>query len=129
MLLLLIAQAAVATPPPSIQTPPPVSTTVASMISNEDYPVEALRNDWQGTVKVKLRIGTNGRPRACRIVQSSGHARLDLKTCEIMLVRARFQPARDQKGNAVEDDFLTPPIVWRIEQDAEKPEPNAGEQR
>jgi TonB family protein len=122
MLFLLIAQAVMATPPP------PVSTSVASLISNDDYPAEALRNDWQGRVKVRLRIGTDGRVRACRVVQSSGHAPLDLKTCEIMLVRARFTPARDKDGHAVEDDFLSPPIVWLIEQEA-KPEPQQGERK
>jgi len=107
---------------PLIGSPPQAPSSVAALLSNDDYPAEALRNNWQGTVQVKLRIGTDGRVRACRIVRSSGHDSLDLATCRIMLMRARFSPARDSNGNAVEDDFVSPPISWRLEEEETKPE-------
>lgn len=121
MLSLLIAMAAAQTVPVS---PPPVRQSVVSLFSMDDYPPAALASHSEGTVVVKLRIGIDGRPRACRIVRSSGHDELDLATCNIMLTRARFSPARDRNGNPVEDDFQTPPVSWRIaEPVAETPQP------
>ena len=89
---------------------------VAGIMSSDDYPEEALRNDWQGDVVVDLVISVAGRVRSCRIHQSSGHQVLDLKTCEIFLLRARFTPAKDEQGNPVEDRFRAPAVRWRLGQ-------------
>ena len=120
MLSLLIALAAAQTVPVS---PPPPPPSMVPLFSMDDYPPAALATHAEGTVVVKLRIGIDGRPRACRIVRSSRHEELDLATCNIMLTRARFSPARDSNGNPVEDDFQTPPISWRIAD--EEPSPPA----
>jgi len=124
MVPLLIAMAAAQTVPVS---PPPATQSVVSLFSVDDYPPMALSLGWQGKVVVKLRIGIDGRPRACRIVHSSGHDELDIATCKIMLTRARFSPARDKNGNPVEDDFETPPIEWRIAEPVPEPQPEQGE--
>jgi periplasmic protein TonB len=105
---------------------PRANPNVVALFSSDDYPVEAMRNGDQGRVIVDLRIGTNGRARSCRIVQSSGHQALDVKTCEIMLRRAKFSPARDAAGRAVEDTLRAPPIEWRLQEDpAPEPQPMA----
>lgn len=122
MLPLLIAMAAAQTAPAS----PPPPPSMVPLFSVDDYPAAALAAHAEGTVVVKLRIGIDGRPRACRIVRSSRNDELDLATCKIMLMRARFSPARDANGNPVEDDFQTPPIVWRIEDDPTPPTPEQG---
>ncbi len=118
--------------PLSPDAPPPptnVSHNVAGLFSNDDYPPKALENGWEGGVIVKVRVGTNGRVRACRIVQSSGYQVLDIKTCEIMLLRAKFTPARDSNGNAVEDDVQLPMIRWRtVANTTPKPEPEPAPQ-
>ena len=112
--------------------PPPLENrgrNVAALFSYDDYPPKALENNWQGSVIVKVHVGTNGRVRSCRIVKSSGHNALDIKTCEIVLLRARFTPARDSNGNAVEDDVELPRIQWLIAEDpTPKPEPEAASQ-
>jgi protein TonB len=100
----------------TVPSPPPGTQSVASLLSFEDYPAEAVRNNWQGDVSVKLNITKDGRVRACRIVQSSGYPVLDLKTCEVMLLRARFTPARNIFGQPVEDVFQAPLIRWRLQQ-------------
>lgn len=124
MIPMLIFAIADTTPPP-----PPLADgrgNVVSLFSYDDYPDGALQNDWQGTVVVDLRIDAGGRPRSCQIFRSSGHEALDLKTCEVMLIRARFLPARDSAGHPVEDIFRTPPVTWRIIEDpAPQPEPVA----
>lgn len=123
MLSLLIAMAAAQTVPDS---PSPTRPSVVSLFSADDYPPTALALGWQGKVVVKLRIGIDGRVRACRIVHSSGHDELDIATCKIMLTRARFAPARNKYGNPVEDDVQTPPIEWRIAEPAPEPDPEQG---
>jgi len=92
------------------------------VFSADDYPADAMQAGAEGTAVVDLRIDAGGRPRSCRIVQSSGNQSLDLATCRIMLIRARFTPARDSNGNPVEDTFRTPPIRWQL---VEEPEPLA----
>jgi protein TonB len=109
---------------PTPQPAPKVSQSVIGLFSYDDYPNEALQAGAEGTVVVDLIIRTDGRPRLCRIVRSSGHQSLDLATCNIMLTRARFTPAKDSNGNPVEDTFRSPPVSWRIVQETEpKPEP------
>ena len=87
---------------------------VVTLFSVDDYPPEAVRKGWQGTVIVDLLVSPEGRVSACRVVQSSGHAVLDQQTCKIMQTRARFVPAKDKDGNAVEDVVRSPPIMWRL---------------
>ena len=98
------------------ETPPPLepASQVPALLSMDDYPQVALQNEWEGEVIVDLKVSTAGRVGACWIVQSSGHPVLDLKTCEIMLVRARFVPAKDQFGNPIESRLRAPKIRWQI---------------
>jgi protein TonB len=103
MLWLILASAAAPPPPPA-----------KPLLSYEDYPAEALRNHWEGKVIADLTISPEGKVSACKIVKSSGHQILDDATCNIMIKRARFAPARDSNGNPVEDHFRTPPVNWEI---------------
>jgi protein TonB len=79
----------------------------------EDYPAEALRNGWEGDVRVDLTIGVAGRVTNCRVLQSSGHSVLDDATCRIFTARARFRPATDPSGKPIEDHFQTH-INWQL---------------
>lgn len=91
------------------------SYDVRAIFGPEDYPVEAiLRND-QGSVQTRVKIGPDGRVRDCSVVQSSGSAALDRATCEILTQRARFTPARDSEGRPTGFDYTPPAIVWRLE--------------
>ena len=76
---------------------------LATYISDGDYPASAVRHHEQGRVGFELDISPEGRVINCRIMQSSGSRMLDLRTCQIMLVRGRFLPARDAQGHAVPD--------------------------
>jgi protein TonB len=80
----------------------------------DDYPKKALALGMEGKVRVRLAVGVNGRPTACEVVQSSGHKELDDATCNIMMRRALFKPARDENGKPTVDTFLSPPIEWKI---------------
>ena len=112
LLLLVLAQAVYygsGNPPPE---PPPSKKQV--IFSYGDYPPEALRNHWEGTVRAELTINERGAVEVCRIVQSSGHEVLDAATCNLIITRARFTPAKDGNGKPRKDTIVSPPISWRI---------------
>lgn len=73
-----------------------------SVFFTDDYPQEALRKNEQGASIVRFRIGKNGRTSECKVVQSSGSSALDAQTCNVIRIRAKFEPARDAAGQPVE---------------------------
>jgi TonB family protein len=66
-----------------------------------DYPVKSLRKKEQGTTDVRFWVGTDGKTRDCRIVESSGSEILDGQTCAI-INRSQFDPARTKDGEPIE---------------------------
>lgn len=100
------------------EAPPPAEhararANLASYISDGDYPSEALRLNQQGTVGFDLDVAEDGRVIYCHVTASSGSQLLDLRTCQVMLDRARFEPARDEQGNPV-PDRISSRVTWRI---------------
>ena len=89
-----------------------------SLFSANDYPEEALLNEEEGTVSVRLSIGQDGVPTRCAVTISSGSASLDTTTCAILQGRGRFRPTRDASGRAVEHS-MDGNIRWLLPQ----PEP------
>lgn len=75
---------------------------LVGLFSTEDYPLQSIANAEEGTVAVLLRIDPAGHLADCVVDQSSGSTSLDLQTCRIFWLRARFDPARDKSGRAVE---------------------------
>ena len=84
---------------------------LAANFTSDDYPAEAIRREETGTVRFKLQIDTRGRVTDCTIMESSGSSSLDRATCSIIRRRARYEPARDGSGRAVQD-FATGQIRW-----------------
>lgn len=78
-------------------------TTLAAYVQDTDYPRESLRRREQGRVEFELDISPEGRVVNCRVIRSTAGRRLNFRTCQIMLVRARFTPARDAAGNPTSD--------------------------
>jgi TonB family protein len=118
--LLGAALQSAATPPvgPTPLPAPPAKSARAmgslpQLFSTDDYPAAALRNGETGTVAVKLAIDRNGRVSQCLIDKSSGSSSLDLTTCGILQRRARFTPATDANGRAVED-VMSARIKWTL---------------
>ena len=74
---------------------------IANWIRNADYPSAARKAGIQGTTTMLWRIEANGRIEDCRIIESSGSALLDDKACEVLKLRGRYQPARDDQGRAM----------------------------
>lgn len=87
-------------------TPPKPNLRRSQGISDADYPAASLRAEEEGTTTVAITIGTDGRISDCQIARSSGHSRLDERTCELMPRRYRYEPAT-QDGT---------PIPFKIQQ-------------
>jgi TonB family protein len=85
----------------------------SQLFSEDDYPAEALRAEEEGSVGARLQVSREGRVEGCTVVQSSGSASLDSATCRLLVARARFTPARDQRGRRT-TDTVPVRIVWRI---------------
>ena len=115
ILTLPLLAAAVQAAPPKFEKAP-TGADVRLLFSYDDYPAEALQKNEQGTVQAELTIDPDGRVTACKVVRSSNSTALDTATCNIMMRRAKFTPARDANGNPTVDTYLTPPVTWRIEE-------------
>ncbi|MGI8706511.1 MAG: energy transducer TonB [Sphingomicrobium sp.] len=100
-------------PPPPVKTVPPRSATgdLQGLFRGDDYPQSAIRADEQGSVTARLTVGTDGRVTNCSVASSSGSRALDNATCRILRSRARFTPARDNRGNPT-TDTVTQRIRW-----------------
>jgi periplasmic protein TonB len=92
-------------PPPPVRTVPPRSAVgdLQGLFRGDDYPVSAIERDEQGSVTARLTVGTDGRVSGCTVTSSSGSRILDNATCRILQSRARFTPARDNRGNLTTD--------------------------
>lgn len=97
---------------------------MAHLITADDYPTRALRNEEQGSVTIAARFGPDGRFSALEVIQSSGHVVLD--EAAVKAVHRRFRPRLDNmtlggyNGNEVRVPMLV--VDWRLS-DA----PGAGE--
>lgn len=76
-------------------------------IRSDDYPSQARREGREGVVGVSLRIGVDGIVSTCQVTRSSSTQALDEATCRLIQRRARFRPATDASGQAVEGSYST----------------------
>lgn len=88
------------------------AVNLATQFGHHNYPPSAFIERRQGRVQVVSEIGTNGKTTSCVITSTSGHADLDLATCE-GVYRATFVPATDQSGAAVPGSFSTA-VTWNL---------------
>ena len=75
-------------------------------------------------MRVSLRVSRQGHVTACTVTSSSRSSVLDAATCQILASRARFTPARDERGRTVADTVAAG-VRWVIPADPE-PEPAEG---
>jgi TonB family protein len=73
----------------------------STLFTSDDYPMEALRKDQQGTTTVLLLVSKTGGVKSCRVAESSKFETLDRATCNT-LKRRKFEPAKDFSGRSVE---------------------------
>lgn len=80
---------------PTDFTPPSLQTDV-----EPDYPREARKKGYEGSVEMNLLVGVNGEVREARVVTSSGHDILD-ETALQLARKLRYNPAR-REGEPIE---------------------------
>lgn len=111
------AQVAPAPAPAPVAAPPAVKRVAAkgsrrNTIGEEDYPSASLRAEEEGVTRVRFTIGTDGRVTQCSVIESSGHPRLDQRSCEIIERRWRFEPATENGTPVAETK--TQNVRWQI---------------
>ncbi|MCK0128576.1 energy transducer TonB [Erythrobacter sp. F6033] len=70
-----------------------------------DYPPASWVADEEGTVEFEVTVNTSGDATSCRVLESSGYAALDAKTCETAVARGKFEPGTDETGVPVEATY------------------------
>lgn len=93
----------------------------AEWVNTSDYPAGALRRENEGNTSFRLTIDPKGRVSACQVTVSSGWSTLDEATCRLITERARFSPATDRKGRAVEGTYSNR-VRWVIPKDRRNPQ-------
>jgi len=86
------------------------------LFSSDDYPMNAIRREEQGTVAFRLSISRRGSVADCVVTSSSGSDALDEATCDILERRAAYEPARNAEGKRVPDQD-TGRIRWVLPED------------
>lgn len=92
----------------------PVSSPVLMpgfSIKKSDYPKSAKKLRKKVRVKFKVLVNPEGKPIGCKITSSSGNTELDDKTCELLLKRSRYKPARNGNSEPVAD-YYNSRIIW-----------------
>ena len=100
-------------PPPDLSTPGKPKGNPARWVGPRDYPSRALRQDREGTTRIRVTYGVDGRATSCDVVSSSGHGDLDDKTCKLIMRRGRFLPGTDRNGNPSGGTWSAP-VRWEI---------------
>ena len=67
----------------------------------DDYPMKSFEKKHEGVAGFDLLVGPDGSIADCRVTISSGYKELDKTTCDLVLKRVKFRPARDASGQAV----------------------------
>ena len=100
-------------PPPIGQRPATPRGNPGNWASTHDYPSRALREEHEGVTRFRLIVSADGRTSHCEVRESSGSLMLDQATCSIIRRRARFNPAIDRAGAAVEGSWSSS-VRWQI---------------
>lgn len=88
-------------------------TSLRDLISEKDFPRQALREGKGGTTGFLLMIDEQGTTKGCMVEETSGIASLDAMACGVLLERAKFSPALDKAGKPMRSVCYNR-ITWAI---------------
>jgi hypothetical protein len=86
-------------------------TKPSTWILSEDYPSSMLVRGKQALVNFRLNVDAEGLPTACEVQRSYSDPEFDRVTCNHLMKRARFSPALDESGRAVQSYYLNS-VSW-----------------
>ncbi len=87
-----------------------------SWVTGADYPQEAKLANLGGMVDFMLVVDQAGKPVTCKVIKSSGAAQLDMTTCQLLMRRANFAPARTVENKPV-TSLYSNTVNWIVPQD------------
>jgi TonB family protein len=94
-------------------TLPKLKKKWVNYVSPYDFPLPAISAIKGGETHALVDIGADGRASNCRIIRSSGRNDIDQTSCMVLTQRARFEPARNSKGEAIAvPDYMV--FRWEI---------------
>lgn len=99
-----------------LETMPSLRGGPATIFSVDDYPAAAIRAQSQGTAGVRFWVSKEGKASDCRVVESSGTKVLDETTCNIIVRRGKYDPARTTSGEAIDSPAFTR-VRWLLPSD------------
>jgi periplasmic protein TonB len=109
------APPAVPAVPPSCRVGTPCNKKMAELMA-EYYPSASVRAEEEGSVKVTMCVAADGRISDVKLVQGSGHPRLDEATIKF-LPKMKTSPAKDSAGKPAA--WCNPPflmeVVWQLQ--------------
>ena len=109
-------------------TGPRPKVPLSALMTSDDYPARAIRNEEQGTTIVRVDVSPEGVATGCWVLRSSGSDTLDQAACRMIQRRARFHPALDRKGRAVAGSIKNR-VIWRLSEEPPRTPPPPPPQR
>lgn len=85
---------------PIVQAQPvePKPISPQNWLSTADFPADAARAGDTGVVSFEVAIDATGKPFSCKVMRPTAWPSFDKTACAAMVVRGRFEPARDAGG-------------------------------
>jgi protein TonB len=107
-----VAPVVAAVPEPDLPTTAPVGR--AGYLNNPppDYPAQAVRQNWQGTVLLRVHVLSSGKVESVEVKQSSGKKILDDEAIRTVK-RWLFTPSK--RGDVAVDGWATVPIEFVLD--------------
>jgi TonB family protein len=90
----------------SLSRPATPKSNPGRWIKSSEYPQELLRKGKQAIVNFRLIVDEKGETETCDIQQSTRPVEFDEAVCRALMLRAKFEPALDDKGEAIKSYFI-----------------------
>jgi TonB family protein len=85
----------------AIASLPRPKTNPGGWLGFDAYPPDLVLTGKSGKVRIRLDVGTEGRPTKCFVQGATSDPAFEDVSCKALMRRARFEPARDASGQAV----------------------------
>lgn len=90
----------------TLSAPVEPANNAGAWATDADYPAAMLRSRAQATVPFRLMVDADGKVTACHVQHHLGNPGFDQTTCNLLMRRGRFRPARDAAGKPVPSYYL-----------------------
>ncbi len=92
----------------------PIPKNRDEWLVSEDYPAQALNDENEGVLSLKIGVDAFGEVFDCEVTRSSGYVMFDRRACDAISTRARFYPALDEGQQSVKA-YYDQTVRWQME--------------